>query len=216
MFMKSKSLVAAAALTVAASGAFAQGQEGLVNVSVDDNTVQVPVSVAANACDLDVNVLSGQFVGSDKTACEIDQETAAANGIDTGSNGGSGNGQQEGLVNLSVDGNTVQVPVGVAANVCDVDANVIAQQIKGTDESACEIDQETAAENGIDTAGLSDSDMTNATDAAEDAAENTVENAEEAAENTVEAGENALDNVEETAEDAQDDLEETVEDATDS
>ena len=92
MFMKSKSLAAAAALTVAASGAFAQGQEGLVNVSVDDNTVQVPVSVAANVCDLDVNVLARQFVGSDETACEIDQETAAENGIGTGSNGGSGNG----------------------------------------------------------------------------------------------------------------------------
>ena len=202
MFMKSKSLAAAAALTVAASGAFAQGQEGLVNVSVDDNTVQVPVSVAANVCDLDVNVLARQFVGSDETACEIDQETAAENGIGTGSNGGSGNGngQQEGLVNLSVDGNTVQVPVGVAANVCDVDANVIAQQVKGTDESACEIDQETAAENGIDTAGLSDSDMTDATDAADD----TVEDAEDAAEEA-----------EEAAEDAQDDLEETAEDATD-
>jgi len=159
MFMKTKSFVAAAALTVAASGAFAQGQEGLVNISVDDNTVQVPISVAANVCDLDVNVLSSQFVGSDETACEIDQETAAANGIDTGSNGGSnsgpgnGNGQQEGLVNLSVDGNTIQVPVGIAANVCDVDANVIAQQVKGTDESACEIDQETAAENGLDRFG---------------------------------------------------------------
>ena len=88
----------------------------------------------------------------------------------------------------------------MAANVCDVDANVIAQQVKGTDESACEIDQETAAENGIDTAGLSDSDMTDATDAADD----TVEDAEDAAEEA-----------EEAAEDAQDDLEETAEDATD-
>ncbi|WP_323768030.1 hypothetical protein [Marinovum sp.] len=195
MFMKSKSLVAATALTVAASGALAQGQEGLVNVSVDDNTVQVPVSVAANVCDLDVNVLASQFVGSDETACEIDQETAAENGIGTGSNGGSGtgNGQQEGLVNLSVDGNTVQVPVGVAANVCDVDANVIAEQFKGSDETACEIDQETAAENGIDTSGPRDSDMTDAADAAEDTAED----------------------AEEAAEDAQEDLEETVDDAND-
>lgn len=173
MLMKHKNLVAATALTVAASGAFAQGQEGLVNVSVDDNTVQVPVSVAANVCDLDANVLASQFVGSDKTACEIDQETAAENGIGTGSNGGSGNGngQQEGLVNLSVDGNTLQVPVGVAANVCDVDANVIAEQFKGTDESACEIDRETAAENGISTAGPDGGDMTDTEDDAEEAAE---------------------------------------------
>lgn len=59
-------------------------------------------------------------------------------------------GQQEGLVNVSVDGNTVQVPVGIAAQVCDVDANVIATQFIGSDETVCEIDQETAAEAGID------------------------------------------------------------------
>ncbi|WP_341211039.1 hypothetical protein [uncultured Limimaricola sp.] len=178
MFMKSKSLVAAAALTVAASGAFAQGQEGLVNVSVDDNTVQVPVDVAANVCDLDVNVLSSQFAGTDETACEIDQKTAAQNGIKSnGTNNAQGNnGKQEGLVNLSLDGNTVQAPIGVAANVCDVDANVLAKQFKGSDESACDITQEQAAENGIDTSGITETtdapaDATDTVDTATDAAD---------------------------------------------
>lgn len=64
--------------------------------------------------------------------------------------GGAAFAQQEGLVNVSVDGNTVQVPVGIAAQVCDVDANVIATQFIGSDETVCEIDQETAAEAGID------------------------------------------------------------------
>src|SRR5687767_1273075 len=52
--------------------------------------------------------------------------------------------QQEGLVNVNVEGVNVQVPVGVAAQVCpNVSANVIAQAA-GTQEAACEITQETA------------------------------------------------------------------------
>ena len=44
--------------------------------------------------------------------------------------------------NLSVDVNripvTVQVPVGVAANVCNVDANVLAKQKKSTEGASCD------------------------------------------------------------------------------
>lgn len=143
---------AVAALVSFAAPAFAQDQEGLVNVSVDNNTVQVPVSVAANVCDITVDVLTADFVGTDKSACSIDQQTAATNDFpgyeDTT---GNGKGNQNGLVNVSVDGNTVQVPIGVAANVCDIDANVLARDFKGSEEDACEIDQETAAANNFPT-----------------------------------------------------------------
>lgn len=143
---------AAAAIALAAASPALAQQNGLVNLSVDGNTVQVPVGVAANVCDVDANVLATQFVGTDQTACEIDQATAAEHnigGAGGGQGGGQGGGAQKGLVNVSVDGNTVQVPVGVAANACDVDANVLAQQYVGSDETACEIDQETAAEHNI-------------------------------------------------------------------
>lgn len=179
MFGKSKTFVAASALALSASGALAQDQEGLVNLSVDGNTVQVPIDVAANVCDVDVNVLAEQASAGD-TACEIDEETAAANGIATGDDDDDDGddemendddmaegdddaeesdeaeedenegGEQRGLVNVSVDGNTVQVPIGVAANVCGADANVLAQQ-QGSGETVCEIDQQTAAENNIGT-----------------------------------------------------------------
>lgn len=62
---------------------------------------------------------------------------------------GSAVAQQEGLVNVSVEGNNVQVPIGVAAQVCpNVSADVIA---RGRDDqkAVCEIDQETAAEHNI-------------------------------------------------------------------
>ena len=143
---------AVAALLACSAPAFAQDQEGLVNLSVDDNVVQVPVSVAANVCDITVDVLTADFVGTEDSACTIDEQTAATNDIagyeDTP---GNGNGQQNGLVNVSVDGNTVQVPIGVAANVCDIDANVLARDFKGSEEDACEIDQETAAANNFPT-----------------------------------------------------------------
>lgn len=35
---------------------------------------------------------------------------------------------QSGLVNVNISGNNVQLPIGVAANICGVNANVLAQQ----------------------------------------------------------------------------------------
>lgn len=143
---------AMAAVLSLAAPAFAQDQEGLVNVSVDDNVVQVPVSVAANVCDITVDVLSSDFVGTEESACTIDEKTAATNDFPGYEDKpGKGGGKQNGLVNVSVDGNTVQVPIGVAANVCDLDANVLAKEAKGSDKNVCEIDQETAAANNFPT-----------------------------------------------------------------
>jgi hypothetical protein len=41
------------------------------------------------------------------------------------------------LLNNSLNNNTVQVPVGVAANVCGVDANVLARQRRGNSPVTC-------------------------------------------------------------------------------
>ncbi len=61
--------------------------------------------------------------------------------------------QQEGLVNVNVSDvelgviANVQAPVGIAANVCGVAANVLAQDVGGTGEAACEATAESAAGN---------------------------------------------------------------------
>jgi hypothetical protein len=61
--------------------------------------------------------------------------------------------QEEGVVNLSVEGTTVQAPVAVAAQVCpDVTAEVLSQAVT-TQEVVCEIDQETAAQHDIQVDG---------------------------------------------------------------
>ena len=41
------------------------------------------------------------------------------------------------LLNNSLNNNTVQVPIGVAANVCGVNANVLAHQRKAGDPVTC-------------------------------------------------------------------------------
>jgi len=41
------------------------------------------------------------------------------------------------LLNGSLNNNTVQVPIGVAAAVCGIDANVIAHQRKGNTSYSC-------------------------------------------------------------------------------
>ena len=55
--------------------------------------------------------------------------------------------------NLSVDVSkipvTVQVPVGVAANVCNVDANVLAKQKKGDQTASCEASSTSQALNQV-------------------------------------------------------------------
>ncbi len=114
--------VAASAVAVAPAQAQTQ-QQGLVNVNLENIDIGVPIAVAANICDLDVNVLADvRSLG--ETACTVDADSGAVFGP---SQGGS-SPRQEGLVNVNVSDVVVKVPVSVAANICDVAVNVLAQQ----------------------------------------------------------------------------------------
>lgn len=117
-------VLATAAFCVAVAPAGAQThQEGLVNVNLEGIDIGVPISVAANICDLDVNVLAdARQLG--ETACTADAESNAA----FGPSQGGGSPRQEGLVNVNVSDVVVKVPVSVAANICDVAVNVLSQQ----------------------------------------------------------------------------------------
>jgi glutamine phosphoribosylpyrophosphate amidotransferase len=138
--------VAAASLALMAAlpaSAQTNGQSGLVNVNVQDLALQVPVSVAvpvsaaANVCGVNVNVLAQQLqngpVSCTATSDSTALNTAIANAM-TGQGGGGASNHQSGLVNVNLQDIAVQVPVsvavpiGVAANVCGVNANVLASQ----------------------------------------------------------------------------------------
>jgi hypothetical protein len=111
--------------------ASAANQNGLVNVAVVDNTIQIPIGIAANVCGVTVNLLaSGLLTGP--TACDAVSGATATAAPHQGGNGGN----QSGLVNLYVANNTVQVPVGIAANICGVTANVLAT-FTGTGGATC-------------------------------------------------------------------------------
>ena len=102
-------------------------QEGLVNVYADDTTVQVPVAIAANVCGVAVNVLA--------RAANLGDIDCTAEGVavaeDT-DNGGQAP-KQNGLINVALVDTTVQVPVAVAANICAVAVNVLAQALNTAD-----------------------------------------------------------------------------------
>jgi hypothetical protein len=116
-------LVAAVSCLAVATAASAQPhQSGLVNVAVVDNTVQIPIGVAANVCGVAVNVLAAATVLAPADCTAVAPATAYSTGT-----GGGGGGSQSGLVNLWVSDNTIQVPIAIAANICGVAVNVLAQ-----------------------------------------------------------------------------------------
>ena len=53
-----------------------------------------------------------------------------------------------GLVNVNVSGNTIQVPIGVAANVCDVNAAVLVQEFEDNGTADCDATVESIASRG--------------------------------------------------------------------
>ncbi len=84
------SLLTVTALMLALTAMPAMAQpvvtQGLVNVTVvdavdvEDVTVQVPVGVAANLCDINVAVLVADFQDDGQASCTADADSRASNG----------------------------------------------------------------------------------------------------------------------------------------
>jgi hypothetical protein len=144
--MRIKTIAVAVCATALMAGAFASSasaqtqQRGLVNVAVEDVIVQVPVSVAANVCDVNVAVLA--TVADQAAGCEATADSTAT----AGPNSNNGSTRQNGLVNVLLDDVLVQVPVSVAANICDVNVAVLAQI--ADQAAACRATAESAASPG--------------------------------------------------------------------
>jgi len=115
--------IAAGAIIATPMTASAATQEGLVNVNIEDVTVQTPVAVAANVCDVTVGVLVDTLTEA-PSDCQ-----AGTIALAESSGGPGGNTRQEGLVNVNLQDVEVQVPIGIAANICDVTAGVLVQNL---------------------------------------------------------------------------------------
>lgn len=122
-------------LALAPAPASAQ-QKGLVNVNISDVTVQVPIGVAANVCDVTVAVLAGLVIDGASTECGAD---GTATAVAPPSNGGGGNSQR-GLINLNLENVDVQVPIGIAANICGVSAGVLVLALIDGSDTTCQAD----------------------------------------------------------------------------
>ena len=133
----------ATAESIASEGEGGDGatQSGLVNVNVSDLTVQAPLAVAANLCDVSVNVLATAL-----TAPEAECD-ATAQSVASGAEGGDG-ATQEGLVNVNVSDVTVQAPLAIAANVCDVTVNALVLAQLELGEAECDATAESFASGG--------------------------------------------------------------------
>jgi hypothetical protein len=135
-------LAAVAALAVTGAPAQAQTtQEGLVNVSITDTSIQVPIGVAANVCGVTANVLAS----ATQTAPVDCQATGTADAFRQRRSDGGGT-QQSGLVNVNLDDTNVQLPIAVAANVCGIAVNVLADQT-GTAPVDCDAQAWSSARN---------------------------------------------------------------------
>jgi hypothetical protein len=127
--MKIRLLMAALVTAVTGlAGASAAGaqttQNGLVNLNLEDITVQIPIGVAANVCDVNVAVIANLVDTGNRTNCSSIAD-ADANAVTVGAPT-SGATQQNGLVNVNLKNVTIQVPIAAAVNICDVNAAVLA------------------------------------------------------------------------------------------
>ena len=132
-------LFAAICMAVAATvaPATAANQNGLVNINLEDNIVQVPVAVAANVCDVDVAVLVGLLADFGSTTCDSE---AVSGATVTGRPNNGGGTRQNGLINVNLENNTIQIPIAAAANICDVTVAVLVGAILEDDATQCDAD----------------------------------------------------------------------------
>ena len=131
-FVAAASLAGAGVLGgVGAAGAEPVTQEGLVNVNLTDVAVSVPIAVAANVCDVNVAVLVDQL--NDASApCDASADPTSTITLD-----GGGPVEQRGLVNVNITDLVVDIPIGIAANVCDVNVGVLVGELRDT-AAACD------------------------------------------------------------------------------
>ena len=132
--LRAKKLVALLVVSVAAlamsSTAAAQHQAGdsLVNVQIGDITALVPIGVAANLCDINANVLAVQAREGGAECTATATSTATPGPGNKNDNGGHQAGNS--LVNVQIGDVTLMLPIAIAANVCDVNVNILALQLR--------------------------------------------------------------------------------------
>ena len=126
--------LAVSLFAVAGPSEAATRQRGLVNLNIEDVTVQIPVAVALNICDVNVAVLVGTIVDG-PAQCTAEGGSIA---IVEDDDDGNGNTTQDGLINVNLQDIEVQVPIAIAANVCDINVAVLVGVLAETGTTDCD------------------------------------------------------------------------------
>jgi len=108
---------------VGASAVQSVDQEGLVNLNLTGVTVQLPIALAANLCDVTVAVLVEEL-SDGSSPCTANSNADAVVATQDG-----GPVEQDGLVNVNVTDVVVQAPIAIAANVCDVTVAILVERL---------------------------------------------------------------------------------------
>ena len=158
--------MAAGSGVVAGNAGASTVQEGLVNLNLTGVTVQLPIGLAANLCDVEVAVLVDEL--SDGSApCNASSNPEAVVATEDG-----GPVSQDGLVNVNVTDVVVQAPIGIAANVCDINVAVLVDRLldsaspcdaTATPDAITAIPGETPTEAPVEQEGLVNLNLTGLT-----------------------------------------------------
>ena len=99
-------------------------QEGLVNLNLSGVTVQLPIALATDVCDVTVDVLVNEL-NDGSSPCNA---SSNADAVVTTEDGGPV--AQDGLVNVNLTDVVVQAPIAIAANVCDATVAVLVSRLE--------------------------------------------------------------------------------------
>lgn len=139
-FVSVVATVVMAFAALVAPAAAQPNQTGLVNINLSNNTVQVPVAVAANVCDVNVAAILAAIRDEGDADCEADATSEAAVLRDATITRGDRNTRQNGLINVNIEDNEIQIPIAAAANICDVNVAILVAAILDDGATGCEAD----------------------------------------------------------------------------
>jgi hypothetical protein len=120
--------------------------DGLIEINlVNGNTIQVPLALAANICGVTVNALAADLGPDGEATCTADAD-GTAEAVRNPGQGQGHNGNNGRLIEINLlNGNTIQVPLALAANVCGVTINVLAADLGPDGAADCKADADGTA-----------------------------------------------------------------------
>ncbi len=133
-------------LTLFASSGWAQTEteeEELVFMEIVGTNVQVPSSFASAVCGLVVAEVTTQFGGTTDPVCSLDEQTASQMGL-MDDEGQPVDLSRQSFINVQLPDNEtrIQLPLSIAADLCETEESELADDSMNVRLVGCEVSQE--------------------------------------------------------------------------